>query len=436
MCAAKLDDGFDPRRSSRACGRVCGWALLLGCGGAPASAVETGSTTGDTETETGDELGCEDPPTLPDPEMDPVPWSTVGEVEIADDGASTSVSVSVPADARYLAIRSVALDGDEADNQRLCHDLLEARLVDADRPLFPADGEPLADTDQRRVPGPGAGVFVFSNTADPLLAAGVSDTLELRLQMRHCGAGSKASRAFFPGMATRVRIDVASEPGWDAAPSPATPARLAVRMLIAEDSGWGPTSVDAELEAAWSVAVERFAGAAIELELEAEATFAPTGVLDYDATMQTLRSLDADALACLSDGPDDPRFVPVVLVACLRPADLGVSSVLGQTTRIPGSFGDATSPSLVVLASGSCNLDRDAPAPSRDPERHGLILAHELGHYLGLHHIDSELGQHLASGPDAALMDSGIVQSIDPQAAWFSAAEAEVLLRHPALRFP
>ncbi len=400
--------------------------------------TETGGESGGTsETgETGDEHGCA-VPTLPDASIDPVSWVTVGEVELGDDGSSASISVNVAADARYLAIRSVTLDGEDADNNQICHDLLEARLVDADLPLIPAEGEPLVDTDQRRLAGPGAGVFVFSSAAEPLLPTGVTDTLELRLQMRHCVGDSKASRAFFPGMATRVRVDAASEPRWATEPSAATPARLAVRMLIAEDSGWGPTAEDPELAAAWDVAVERFAAAKVELELEAEGTLPAVGELDYDATMLALRALHDEALACLRNDAEDQRFVPVVLVPCLRFAEPGSSSIhLGQTPHIPGLFDDDTSPSLVVLASGSCDLGGDVPEPSRDPERHGVVLAHELGHYLGLHHTDSELGQHLATGPDAALMDSGIAQSIDPQAAWFSAPQIDVLLRHPDLRSP
>lgn len=417
-------------------------ALALGCADDSAldDASDTETSAGDDEVgETGGALGCEMPVELPegavDP-VDPVPWQLAGEVALADDGSTATLAIEIPANQRYLAIRTSPVDGDEADNAQLCHDLLEAHLIAADRSLIPAEDAPLTDTDQRRFAGPGAGVFAFSNTLDPLLAPGTQDTLELRLQMRNCIAGTEASRAFFPDMATQLRVEVASEPQWSEAPKPDAPARLAARMLVAEDSGWGLSADDPAMAEAWAVAVERFAAANIELSLEAEGTTGAVGTLSYDATMLALRELHGEALACLRGAEDDERFVPVVAVPCVYLETPGSSSQLfGHNPHVPGVFDETTNPSLVVLAAGAC-LDDGSPEPVKTPTAHGLILAHEIGHYLGLHHSDVSLGEHLASGPEATLMRSDISIASDPSSAYFSTPQAEVMLRHPDLREP
>lgn len=384
-----------------------------------------GST--DTETETGGaEPTCANPPALPSTRPPPVEWLELGELTVDDGGLSSSLSLPLSADARYLALRTTPVDGEAADNAQLCHALASLQLGDQ-TPLIPSEGEPFLDTDQRSYPGPSAGVFVFSSALAPLAGP---DTLELQIQLRNCVTDTNASRAFFPGMPTRLRVEVASEP----LPAPESPARVGVRLLIAEDSGWGLVGEDEGLTAAWEVAVERFAAVGVELELEAQGLSEAVGELRHAGDMLPMRPLHERALACLRADDDDQRFIPVVLVPCLRSEQLGnqVSTDLGRTTRLPGSLADTSNPSLVLLSSAQCNFDGE---PALASARYGVILAHELGHYLGLHHSDAEIGAHLEHGSEELLMRSDIGTMVEASAAWFSEAQATVLRRHPVVVF-
>ncbi|MCH9680524.1 MAG: hypothetical protein K0V04_03740 [Deltaproteobacteria bacterium] len=374
------------------------------------------------------ESGPDDPEpevVLPTDIPPPVTWREVGTLTVDDFGAAGTIAVPFPAGQRYVAVRSVPLDATTGDAVA-CHRVMRAQWSSGEI-VVPEQGTAPSDGHQHLVPGPGAGVFVMSTNVEPLHEA---DTLELELGLFDCGLAIPASRARFPGMPRTVRVDVASEPE----PTESSPtATVAVRLARAADSGWGPMAEDPALWDAWAVAVERFADIGIELRLEAELELPDAGVTEYGADMIGLASLQQHVHAQLQADPTDARFVPVALVRCLDyedPTATSRSRPVGQATRIPGSLADAATPSLVVLAGGDCQAGPDATL-IHDPARYGVVLAHEIGHYLGLFHVDTALGSHLPAAGDERLMASTIAQAIDPERAWFSPAQATVLLRHP-----
>lgn len=403
-------------------------ALAAGCGGVGAEPGEA-----DPMDDTAPELDVpseDDEVELPTELPAPVPWQAVGELSVDDFGRAGGeegwISVPFPAGQRYVAVRTLPVDADPEAEARTCHRVLEARLRSG-ASLLPEPDAALLDEHQRFEPGPGAGVFVLSTAEAPLDRA---DTLELRVGLYDCELKIPASRARFPGMPHALTVDAA----WEPAPTDTLPdATLAVRLARAEDSGWGTLADDPALAEAFAVAAERFADVGVELVVEAEATFPATGTLRYGADMLGLDALDAEVRARLQGSADDARFVPVVLVRCLEFDDPVAGSRLrpmGQASRIPGSMADARTPSLVVLAAGDCG-DGSDPTPSLEPERHGLVLAHELGHYLGLLHADEPSGAHVAGDVGQRLMDSTIALEVDADEGWFSQAQALVLRRHP-----
>lgn len=363
---------------------------------------------------------------LPEDVPSPVPWHAVGELWVDDFGEAGWISVPFPADQRYVALRTVPIGASGDAEARTCHRVVEARLASGASLLPEHDAVPLAEH-QRLQPGPGAGVFVLSSTAAPLHEA---DTLEIRVALVDCDLGIAASRARFPGMPHALAVDAA----WESEPS-TTDATLAVRVIRAEDSGWGSTAEDPVFAEAWAVASERFADVGVELVLEAEIPVPAFGPVRYAADMLGFDALDQRVREHAQADPSDGRFVPVALVPCLEYDDpTGGTRMrpMGQTTRIPGSLADARTPSLVALSAGDC--EGDGSGFSADPQRLGIVLAHELAHYLGLLHGDFD-GAHLAGDEAQQLMHSGIAVHVDPHDAWFSPDQAVVLRRHPDVVF-
>lgn len=393
---------------------------LAGCGGVGVSPQPAAF---DEPTAVEDEP-APDAAMLPTDSAPAVPWRSVGELTVDDFGEAGWISIPFPADRRYVAVRTIPLDAGSQADERACHRVAEGRLASG-RALLPGNDEAAEAEHQRLRPGPGGAVVVLSSTVAPLDEA---DVLELRIELVDCALGIPASRARFPAMPHALEVDAA----WDDAPAePDGLATVGVRILRAEDSGWGPLAQDPALAEAWGVAVERFADAGVELVLQAEVATEAVGTVRYGADMLGFGELDAEVRATLQASPDDSRFVPVVLVRCLQTEDAtGTTGLrpLGQTTRIPGSLADPRTPSLVVLAAGDCGSEEAVPV--LEPTGQGLVLAHELAHYLGLLHVDHD-GDHLPAGDDEQLMRSSIALDVEPDDAWLSAAQAVVLRRHP-----
>jgi hypothetical protein len=258
--------------------------------------------------------------------------------------------------------------------------------------------------------------------------------------MRDCALGIRATESLGVDLPGEVRVAIAD------APAVLSEAQGTLRVRIAIAPGGGLDGAElAESPtwaAAWQTAVAAFGGAGVRLELERSYALAGTSAstLRYGpAGRDAMDALGAEAIAALSDGPADTRFVPVVLVPCLEwvdPVSGSARPAAGQTTGIPGMVVPGATASGVFLATGACPdaLGEPSPPPWSDGPHLGVILAHELGHYLGLYHSDMPSGRHRALGAAWGLMVSTVL-ALSPDEATLTAAQVDVVRRHPDVVF-
>lgn len=142
-----------------------------------------------------------------------------------------------------------------------------------------------------------------------------------------------------------------------------------------------------------------------------------------------------ESFTCSSGSVSMEDAVPVVLTGCLQVRDPLLSQtteVDGYTPHIPDGFTGSTKMHGVFLKGRSCSAA--APPVDLGPQVLGKLLAHELGHYLGLYHsIESDGTTDLIadSGADN-LMHFRPLQSVSPT---FSPGQFRMMRRHPAIRW-
>ncbi len=360
-------------------------------------------------------LGCASPPaTAPTPcgEDDDAPaptWSAPTRVTFGDDGLTAAV---MPGGA-WL---SLTLD----DPTRCAQ--VESAVADG-RTLVPAGARGIFCTDcLYRVMGvAGGGLWSFDPGASP-----VNGAVTLRFGLRDCATWVPIRGEAPLGASLRV-----TTPAYD---DPARPAVLRVNVAAFGDL-WlrGVTEVDALL----AEASAELAGAGISLQRsEFCALSSPDArleVTDYrHAEVARWTALARARCPALRSDPARPRLT-LLVAPCVRTRDSvrGESrAVDGYTTHIPGGALSEETPDAVLLSAG-CGATY--PVVDGVPLGYGRLLAHEVGHFLGLFHTSES---NTGSGPIADPREQNLMHAIPLRegARGLTPQQVEVARRHPWLR--
>ncbi len=371
------------------------------------------------------------------PALESLVWQQIGKLSIDDYGRSEWIEAPFAANQRFIAIRiaAVPFDASNAACYRIESVKLESGATLVEETSLQERHPVCSACSHRVMSGHGYGIFVFPNNGEPLDGP---DTLRFRVQMRECGLHICASRTRIADMPTTVAVEMATEVAVDAEAEAVLRLGVAVAPGAELDENRLPESP--VWAAAWEQLEDLYADAKVDLQLERIAHLSgPTvEVLEYGpGDRGSMDALYMEAMNALSADPRSMRFVPLILVPCLQKIDPinGTYTLAGQTSRIPGggSLGESASACFIATTGCSDAFGKTEPLWFK-PEQLGVLMAHELGHYLGLHHSDTWTGQHLGPYESRNLMDSKALFG-DPEELNLTTAQIDALRRHPDLFF-
>ena len=275
--------------------------------------------------------------------------------------------------------------------------------------------------------GIGYGLFVLpSNDRPPPFTA----PLGLRVAALDCPAAPRDG----PSAPTHLRLEARFAPA-----VPATRAgQLALGLAFVGTSPLAdPAPRDAVIPTALAMVNQMLAPGQLQ------AAVVRTRLVDAPETLELVRN-DNHALdevyqevrggaACTP--PAEDGWIPIVFVGCIRITDPDLQTSYqpdGLTPGIPNGFPPPGRAHGIFLKGRSCRPGADPI--DWPPSLLAKLIAHELGHYLGLYHTveaDGTLDQ-LADTDAHNLM---FARPLDAEAQDFSPAQFQVMRRHPAIRW-
>jgi hypothetical protein len=357
-----------------------------------------------------------------------VAWTTVGETSLDDAGLTASMNVPLAGDSRSVALRVSDPAGSAACVQ----------LDDVRDPAAGAWVTPPASLDdyrsycqscpERVSVGVGSGLYVLPSGDPPPPAAA---SLEVRAAARDCAT-------FLPAM-----------------PGASRPSLLRVEAITLPDAGdvrEGTVLLEVAITSGSSLHGDREASPAVlDAALAAVNTLLAPGRLKVHPVRirrvdgedplsfergdhATLDDLHREVHACDKGGssPSD-LWVPLYLAGCLRlddPVQMQATEPNGFVPHVPDGPPPVPGRAHGLFIKGrACDAGAEPIVWSADIL--ARLIAHELGHYLGLYHAVEQ------DGSTDRLDDTGAdnIMHYLAQGGAFSASQLRVMRRHPSVRW-
>ena len=335
----------------------------------------------------------------------PPVWIPLGVTALNSEGRSGPMAAPVKPTDRFLAIR--VRPATPAPDAPWCYGVDHVISSDGQTWIGPLTGGAgagqRAHGAHRAVPQHGYGVFVLPNDGQSDLPDGnVSFQVVLRdctydLPTRRVSGWNQRGR--FENLPQVVTVEYATE----AAPPAAATGSLELRVAVGRDEEGDLVTSPTRLKAALAEAAEIFADAGVTLITERSAAIDASTTLSVGpGQRQQVDALYERATEALDDA-ESARYVPVMVVKCVEYLPpVGAKTLLGYTPRIPGGAPFGRSASGVVLATHDCTKEPELI----EVKTWGRLMAHELGHHLGLFHSDQALSRGEGKGVTPDLMRS------------------------------
>ena len=276
----------------------------------------------------------------------------------------------------------------------------------------------------------GYGLFVFPNHGESLPD---SESLDLRVRLRDCSTLLPATPENPP---LRVAIEVLeTTPQVDINP------RLELAVVTVEGSRLYGS--DAEVDPLLTGALERVQEIYREADIDLVVSHfvhsplsTPEGLRFGRNGYDDVDEIVTNAWEVLAQAESAAVPLLLLLTPCLLQEDFrGQASALdGHAPRIPGGYGTDGFADAIMVRDAHCGPDPGTPY-WLTADQFGRVIAHELGHALGLYHVTESDGtpDHLSDTESPNYM---IVSPLSADAHGWSPKQINVMHHHPSLGEP
>ena len=275
---------------------------------------------------------------------------------------------------------------------------------------------------QRVGVGHGFGWFILPNDG---IEHDFGDHFDLVVSARDCATLLPIDTSFEQGAPGAVRVRAF------AFATKRRPVALDLFAAYTDDSGLAGPGVRNWLARVVELAGAYFPPDAPTLVLRGSASLgmAPGAVRFGDGEQAALDKIHRAAWAAAGQSGVDTTSMGLVLFAtCLKHIgpDGAATETQGYSPRIPGGGGDGTFADGVFVSASGCG----AGALTATPERAAKILAHELGHFLGLYHtVEASGAQDLLPDTDSTNLMSYLPDAMGNSG--LSPMQVLVMRQHP-----